>query len=86
MQWFWDDIRVESRMATAADCEQEKAGKKALRLEQTAAGAWVKRRVGSLCRLLGRGQSFTSPSASGGGYNDMDCLLAFVGREICNDL
>ena len=42
-QWFWDDIRVESRTATAADCEQEKVGKKALRLEQTAAGAWVKR-------------------------------------------
>ena len=42
VQWFWDD-RVESRTATAADCEQEKVGKKALRLEQTAAGAWVKR-------------------------------------------
>ena len=42
MQWFWDDIRVESRTATAADCEQGKVGKKALRLEQTAAGAWVK--------------------------------------------
>ena len=42
MQWFWDDIRVESRTATAADCEQEKVGKKALRLEQTAAAAWVK--------------------------------------------
>ena len=43
MQMFWDDIRVESRTTTAADCEQEKVGKKALRLEQTAAGAWVKR-------------------------------------------
>ena len=42
MQWFWDDIRVESRTATAADCEQEKVGKKAVRLEQTAAAAWVK--------------------------------------------
>ena len=42
MQGFGDDIRVESRIATAADCEQEKVGKKALRLEQTAAGAWVK--------------------------------------------
>ena len=39
---FWDDIRVESRTATATDCEQEKVGKKALRLEQTAAAAWVK--------------------------------------------
>ena len=43
MQWFWGDIRVESRTATAADCDQEKVGKKALRLEQIAAGAWVKR-------------------------------------------
>ena len=42
VQWFWDDIRVESRGATAADCEQEKVGKKALRMEQTAAAAWVK--------------------------------------------
>ena len=29
VQWFRDDIRVESRTATAADCEQEKVGKKA---------------------------------------------------------
>ena len=43
VQWFWDDIRVESCTSTAADCEQQKVGKKALRLEQTAAGAWVKR-------------------------------------------
>ena len=43
MRWFWDDIRVESRTATAADCEQEKVGKKAPQSEQTAAGAWVKR-------------------------------------------
>ena len=42
LQWFWDDIRVESRTATAADCEQEKEGKKALRLEQTTTAAWVK--------------------------------------------
>ena len=42
MHWFWDDIRVESRTATAADCEQEKVGKKALCMEQTAAAAWVK--------------------------------------------
>ena len=42
VQWFWDDIRVESRTATAADCEQEKVGKNALRLEQAAAVAWVK--------------------------------------------
>ena len=33
VQWCWDDIRVEIRTATAADCEQEKVGKKALRLE-----------------------------------------------------
>ena len=39
---FRDDIRVESRTATAADCEQEKVGKKALRLERTAVAAWVK--------------------------------------------
>ena len=43
MQWFWDDIRVESRTATAADSEQEMVGKKALRLEQTTARAWVER-------------------------------------------
>ena len=43
VQWFWDDIKVESRTATAADCEQEKVRKKALRLEQIAAGAWVTR-------------------------------------------
>ena len=42
MQWFWDDIRVETRTATAVDCEPQKMGKKALRLEQTAAAAWVK--------------------------------------------
>ena len=30
VQWFGDDIRVESRTATATDCEQEKVGKKAL--------------------------------------------------------
>ena len=30
VQWFWDDMRVESRTATAADCEQEKVGKKGL--------------------------------------------------------
>ena len=42
VQWFWDDIKVESRTATAADWEQEKVGKKALRLEQAAAGAWAK--------------------------------------------
>ena len=63
-------------------------GKKALRLEQTAVGARVKRQgpVGLHCRLLEGGQSFTSPVAGLGGYNDMDCLLAFVGREICTDL
>ena len=43
VQWFWDNIRVESRTATAADCEQEKVGNRLLRLERTAAGAWVKR-------------------------------------------
>ena len=43
VQWLWGDIRVESCTATAADCEQEKVGKKALRLEQIAAWAWVKR-------------------------------------------
>ena len=32
MQWFWDNIRVESRTATAANCEQEKVGKKEGRL------------------------------------------------------
>ena len=43
VQWFWDDTTVESRTATVADCEQEKVGKKPVRLEQSAAGAWVKR-------------------------------------------
>ena len=43
VQWFSDDIRLESRTATATYCEQEKVGKEALRLEQAAAGAWVKR-------------------------------------------
>ena len=43
MHWFWDDIRVESRTATAADYEQEKVGKKAVRMEQTVGGALVKR-------------------------------------------
>ena len=42
MQRFWDDMRVDSRTATAANCEQEKVGQKALRLEQTTAAAWVK--------------------------------------------
>ena len=40
--WFWDYIGVQSRTATAADCEQEKGAKKALRFEQNTAGAWVK--------------------------------------------
>ena len=43
VHWFWDDMRVESCTARAADCEQEKVGKQALRLEQTRAGASVKR-------------------------------------------
>ena len=87
MQWFWDDIRVESRTHTG-DCEQEMVGKKALRLEQTAAGACVKRQGWDcIADYLEGGQSFTSPGASGvGGYNDMDCLVAFAGREICSDL
>ena len=42
VQWFSDDIRGDSRTATAADCEQEKVGKKALRLEQTVAAARMK--------------------------------------------
>ena len=68
VQWFWDDIRVESRTATAADCEQEKVGKKARRLEQTGSrgGMGQTARVGLDCRLLGGEQSFTSPGASGG--------------------
>ena len=77
VQWFWDDIRVESPTATAADCEQEK---------NCRGGMGERARLGLHCRLLGGGQSFTSPGASWGGYNDMDCLLAFVGREICTDL
>ena len=40
--WFWDDIGIQCRTSTAADCEQEKGGKKALRLDQLTAGAWVK--------------------------------------------
>ena len=78
VQWFWDDIGVESRTATAADCEQEKVGKKALRLGLRMG---QRARVGSHCRLLGGGQSFTSPGASGGGYNDMDCMLVGVCGE-----
>ena len=42
MQWISDDIRVESRTATEADWEQEKVGKKALRLERAAAAARAK--------------------------------------------
>ena len=87
MQWFRDDIRVESRTATAADCEQEKVGKKALRLEQTAAGAWVKRQGWDCIADYLEGDNLLQvPVQVGGGYNDMDCLLAFVGREICSDL
>ena len=38
VQWIWDDIRVESRTATAADSEQEKVGNKALRLSKLPRG------------------------------------------------
>ena len=87
MQWFWDDIRVESRTATAADREQEKVGKKALRLEQTAAAAWVKGHGWDCIADFLEGDNLLQvPVQVGGGYNDMDCLLAFVGREICSDL
>ena len=65
VQWFWDDIRVESRTATAADCEQEKVGKKALRLEQTAAAAWVKGQ-GWDC-IAGRGTIFYKSQCKWGG-------------------
>ena len=87
MQWFWDDIRVESRTATAADCEQEKAGKKYLRLEQTAAAAWVKRQGWDCIADSLKGDNLLQvPVQVGGGYNDMDCLWTFVVREICGDL
>ena len=87
MQWFWDDIRVESRTATAAECEQEKVGKKALRLEQTPAGAWVKRQGWDCIADYLEGDNLLQvPVQVGGGYNDMDRLLAFVGREICTNM
>ena len=87
MHWFWNDIRVESRTATAADCEQEKVGKKALRLEQTAAAAWVKGQGWDcIADYLEGGNLLQVPVQLGGGCNDMDCLLAFVGSEICSDL
>ena len=88
VQWFWDDIRVESRTATAADCEQEKVVEEGPAIVANCPGGMGETaRVGLHCRLLGGGQSFTSPGASvmGSGYNDMDCLLAFVGREISSD-
>ena len=62
-------------------------GKKVLRLEQTAAAEWVKGQ-GSDCiaDYLEGDNLLQVPVQVGGGYNDMDCLLAFVGREICSDL
>ena len=42
VELFWDDIKLQCRTATAADCEQDKGGKKALRMEQNAAGARVR--------------------------------------------
>ena len=85
VQWFWDDIRVKSRTATAADCEHEKVPKKAVRL-QSAAGAWVKRQGWACIADYSEVSIFyKSRCKLGGGCNDMDCLLAFVGREICND-
>ena len=90
MQWFWDDIRVESRTATAADCKQEKAGKKAPRLEQTAVAAWVKGQGWDCIADYSEGdnllQVLVQAGGGRGGYNDMDCLLVFVGREICSVL
>ena len=86
VHWFSDVIRVESRTATAADCEQEKVGKKALRLEQTAAGAWVKRQGWDCVADYSEGDNLLHvPVQVGGGNNDMDYLLAVAGREICTD-
>ena len=87
MQWFWDDIRVENRTATAADCEQDKVGKKALRWGKNATGAWVKRPGWDcIADYLVGDNLLQVPVQVGGGYNDMECLFAFVGREICTDL
>ena len=87
---FWDDVRVERCTATAADCEQKKGGKTALQLEQTAAGAWVKGQGWDCTANYLEGDNLSQVPVQvrggGGGYNDMDCLLAFVGRKFCTDL
>ena len=67
MQWFWDDIRVERHTATAADGEQEKVGKKALRWKQTAVGAWVKRQgCDCIAHYLEGGNLYQVPVQVGG--------------------
>ena len=67
VQWFWDDMRVESRMATAADCEQEKVGNMAPRLEQAAAGAWVKRHGWDCIADYSEGDNLLQVPVQGGG-------------------
>ena len=61
-------------------------GKLALRLEQNAAGAWVTRQGWDCFADYLEGDNLLQVLLQVGGYNDMDCLLAFVGREICTDL
>ena len=62
-------------------------GKKALRLEQTAAAAWVKGQGWDCIADYLEGDILLQVpvQVGGGGYKNMDCLLAFVGREICSD-
>ena len=44
-------------------------------------GDWMVMVMGNRLHCLGAfGQGIS------GGYNDMDCLLVFVGREICTNL
>ena len=84
MQWFWDDIssRVESRMATAADCEQEKLGKKALRLEQTATRAWVERqRWDCIADYLEGDNLLQVPLQVGGGLQCHGLLVGVCGER-----
>ena len=50
------------------------------------AGMGERARVGLHCQLHRGGQSFTALGAIWAGYNDMDCLLAFVERKICTNL
>ena len=58
-----------------ANCEHEKGGKKALRLEQIAAGAWVKGRGWDCVAdyLKGHNLLQVAVHVGGGGHHDMVC-------------